>query len=172
MPFSSNRRENLFPATPDAVSDAAVMDAEIRLVARFAALTLWRAVTSALLIAFQLICVPFGKIAPAPVYILLCMNLLPSVLEGLCAPYAKKSVPVLPYLRKQYHYSSLRYMTTGISFAITSFLLLLWQLYNSPPVTPFAWLGKFPAFLLALGFFLRAVSPRLLAGHIRKRMGC
>lgn len=172
MPFSSGRPGGSPPAAPDAAFDAAAMDAEIRLVARFAALALWRAAASILLIAFLLMCAVFGVIAPAPIYILLCVNLLPTVLEGFCAPYAKKSVPVLPYLRKQYHYSSLRYMTAGIGFAVTSFLLLLWQLFNSPAGFPAAWPGKFPALLLAFGFFVRAVSPRLLARRIRRRMGC
>ena len=84
----------------------------------------------------------------------------------------KKTVPVLPYLRKQYHYSSLRSMTMNVTFLITGFLLMLWQLFNDIPAEPAAWLHNFPALLLAFGFFVRAVAPRLVAGRIRRRMGC
>lgn len=157
--------------TPAAGTDAAFMDAEIRLVARFFTLTFWRVFTSIALCAFLLVCVFFGIDASSALYILLFFNLLPFLLEGFCAPYAKKSAPVLPYLRKQYHYSSLRYMTMNITFFVTCCLLLLWQLHNSSPAYPAKWLYGFPALLLASGFFLRAVVPHLAARHIRRKMG-
>lgn len=152
--------------------DAVLMDAEIQLVARFFTLTLWRIAISAALLAFWLMCGIFTVMDPSAFYILLCLNLLPAVLEPLCAPRVRKSVPVLPYLRKKYHFSSLRHLTMDITFLIISFLLVLWQLNNKTPAYPAAWLHNFPAFLLAFGLGLRAIAPSFLCIHIQKKMGC
>ncbi len=159
--------ENNTPA-----ADAAFMDAEICLVARFHALMVWRIFISAVLGAFMLGCSLWGLDTSSAVYILLFLNLLPFLLEGFCAPHVKKSVPVLPFLRKKYHYSSLRYATLSITFALTCLLLVLWQFHNSTPAYPAAWLYNFPAFVLAACFFQRAVTPRLTARRIRRKMGC
>lgn len=153
-------------------ADAAFMDAEIRLVARFHALVVWRGFISAVLGAFILGCAFWGVDTSSAVYILFLLNLLPFLLEGFCAPHVKKSVPVLPFLRKKYHYSSLRYTTLNITFALTCLLLVLWQFHNGTPAYPAAWLYNFPAFVLAACFFQRAVTPRLAARRIQRKMGC
>lgn len=152
--------------------DAALMDAEIRLVARFFTLTLWRIATSAALLSFLLVCGIFTVMDTSAFYILLCLNLLPAVIEPICAPHVRKSTPVLPYLRKKYHYSSLRQMTMDITFYIIGFFLVLWQLNNKTPAYPAAWLHHFPAFLLAFGLGLRAIAPSFITAHIRRKMGC
>lgn len=159
-------------ATDPPITDAAFMDAEIRLVARFRALVVWRRFISAALAAFICGCTFWGANASSPFYIMVFLNLLPFLLEEFCAPHIKKSAPVLPFLRKKYHYSPLRYATLGITFGATCLLLVLWQFHNSTPAFPAAWMHNFPAFLLAACFFQRAVTPQLAARHIRRRMGC
>lgn len=158
--------------TPESVfSDADAMDGELRLVARFHTLTLWRVLLSALLTAFEAMCAFYGLRAASGLYVLLSMNLLPWILEALCSPYVTKSKPVMPYLRRQYHYSTLRYVTTHITLFITCMYLLLWQFHNSTPAYPAAWLYDFPAILLAFSLLFRLAAPPLIARHLRRELG-
>ncbi|MDE7324940.1 MAG: hypothetical protein K2N63_01465 [Lachnospiraceae bacterium] len=150
-------------------NDVAAMDAEIRLVARFHTLTLWRIAASAILLIFQIVYTACGLYTASPFYILLTANLLPVLLEPLCSPKVRKSPPVLPFLRKRYHYSSLRFMTMEITFFATNLLLIIWQFFGSSPDT---WLHKFPAAFLAANFLWRFVGSFLLSSQIQKKMGC
>gem|GEM_PF-3801836 len=147
------------------------MDAEIRLVARFYSLIIWRVLFSIALLAFELICTFYHLYVLSAVYILLIANLLPALLTPFFAPHIRRSTPVLPFLRKRYHYSSLRYKTAEISFFITGIFLVLWQLFNSAPAYPAAWLYKFPVLLLAASLFWRAAAPLFFSMHIRRHMG-
>ncbi len=148
---------------------AAAMDAEIRLVARFHTLIIWRAAVSTSLLVFQVIYTISGLYTASPAYILLTANLLPTLLEPLCSPRIHKSSPVLPYLRKRYHYSSLRFMTLEITFLAANLLLLIWQLFGNYTDT---WLSKLPAILLLSSLLWHFIAPSILFRHIQKKMGC
>lgn len=171
MIFSANKTDDNIEVSAPVSSDADAMDAELRLIARFHALTLWRVSLSALLAAFEVIVSFYGLRISSGFYVLLFMNLLPWILEALCSPYVAKSTPVLPYLRRQYHYSTLRYMTTRITFLITGLLLVLWEFHNSTPDYPAAWLYDFPAILLAFSLLFRLAAPSAITKHMRRRMG-
>lgn len=148
---------------------AAAMDAEIRLVARFHTLTIWRAAVSISLLVFQVIYTISGLHTASPAYILLTANLLPTLLEPLCSPRVHKSSPVLTYLRKRYHYSSLRFMTLEITFLVANLLLFIWQFFGNYTDT---WLSKLPALLLLSSLLWHFIAPFLLFRHIQKKMGC
>lgn len=173
---------NLFPhrgdrTYPPLFSDdkpaytAKEMDAEIRLVARFHSLITWRISFSIALVCFELMCIIFHLHILSAVYILLIANLLPVILLPFFAPHIHKSTPVLPFLRKRYHYSSLRDKTAEFSFFITGMFLVLWQLFNSTPAYPAVWLHKFPLLLLAASLFWRAAAPIVFSIRIRRTMG-
>ncbi len=147
------------------------MDAEIRLVARFHSLIIWRIPFSMALLCFEFMCIICHLYVLSAVYILLIANLLPVILAPFLAPHIRKSTPVLPFLRKRYHYSSLRYKTAELSFFITGMFLVLWQLFNSVPAYPVAWLYKFPVLLLAASLFWRVAAPIIFSIRIRRNMG-
>lgn len=168
--FSAESKVNIKKKTP-APDSAGAMDAELRRIARYRALTLWRFFASILLAAFEAMCALLGLRVSSGLYVLFSMNLLPWVLEAFCSPYIKKTPPVMPYLRRQYRYCTLRFATTGITFFITSLLLALWQLHNSAPDYPAAWLYDFPAILLICGILFLLAAPPALVKHMRRKLG-
>lgn len=153
-----------------ALPDASAMEAEIRLISRFHSLTLFRAVLCVLLFAYQFLIVIFHIRTISNIIILLFLMLAPWLLEGVAAPYVKTGKAVLPYLRKQYHFTALRYVTNNITFLIACFLLLLWQRHQSGNIFPSLWIYYIPSILICTALALRILGPVLISCHIRRRL--
>ena len=157
--------------TPESlVPDEAAMEAEIRLVSRFCTLSLCRAVLCSFMFLFELLRVIYGFRMSSPLYILLFAGVAVWLVELTVTPYVKKSVPVLPYLRRKYHYSSPRYVSHNLCYPLYCLLLLLWQLHNSLPQYPFGWMYYGPAIFLGILLCLRLAGPALIAAHIRRSL--
>lgn len=158
------------PVQENTEPDVPAMENEIRLVSRFHTLTLIRILLSVFLFIYECMGVFYNFGINTGLYLLLFLNLTPWLLDLFLAPYVKKTPPVLPYLRKQYHYSSLRFLTNNISFLLTCFLLLLWQSHQSGASFPFLWLSFVPSALAIFALLFRILGPVLIAGHIRRRL--
>ena len=156
--------------TAASLPDAAAMDAEIRLVSQFYSLTLFRFVLCVLLFAYQLIIVLFHIRTISNMIILLFLLLAPWVLEGVVAPYIKSGKAVLPYLRKQYHFSAIRYVTNNITFLISCFLLLLWQRHQPENASLYWWIYYIPSILIGIALFIRILGSVLIFFHIRRKL--
>lgn len=177
MAYTINRQKNFaaeLPNTPEnnfnPDSDLSRMDAEIHLVGRFHALTICRAVLFGLLTGFEIIHAIYGFHISSSMTIMLFSIISPWIMEALLSPYIKKTAVVLPFLRKHYRYSSLRYAANNACFFLCCLLLMLWQRHNSYPVYPFKWLYHAPAIFLFIIAFLRILLSLFLPGYIRRRM--
>lgn len=71
----------------------------------------------------------------------------------------------LPYLRKHWRYSPLRFTAESISYFLTCLLLILWQLCGSLPEDR---LRRAPAAILAAVVLLRLAAPCYLAWRSRR----
>lgn len=146
------------------------MDAEIRLVSRFRALMLSRYIVSVALLAFWVVTYCLGLRLASPIYIAATLNLLPLGLEAFLAPYIPKKAVVLPYLRKRYHYNSLRFAANNLTTLLTCFLLLLWQKHlDISPLTNI-WLELTPSLLLIFLILFRLIAPFFLTRHISQKL--
>ncbi len=162
------------PNTPEnntnSDSDLSRMNAEILLVGRFHALTLCRAALFCLLTGFEIIHAIYGFHTSSSMTIMLFSIISPWMLEAVLSPHIKKTTVVLPFLRKHYRYSSLRYAANNVCFFLCCLLLILWQKHNSYPVYPFEWLYRAPSIFLFIIASLRILLSLFLPGHIRRRM--
>ncbi|MDE7300502.1 MAG: hypothetical protein K2N94_17040 [Lachnospiraceae bacterium] len=165
------------------------LDDDIRIVSRFQAVRICRAALSILLIALELFLAYRGSYSSSALNILLFANLTPWLLEELllARQEAKKdanSTPdirtrseapaaqpaAMPYLRKHYHYSRLRFTAETVSYFMTCLLLLLWQGRGSKAGDTADWLRNAPVFLLSIIVLLRLAAPYYLAWRIRHRL--
>ncbi|MBQ9120189.1 MAG: hypothetical protein IJY09_09095 [Lachnospiraceae bacterium] len=157
--------------TPDAPTDTAIsMDEEIRLVSRFRALILGRIIVSLSLFLYLLCTMGYGYRPTSPIYILGVLNIFSWPIEALLAPYVKKRTIVLPYLRKHYRYSSLRFASNNIISFLTCLLLLLWQICQDTTRLPVAWFRFVPLTLLVIMLLFRTIAPFFLAKQISRRL--
>lgn len=153
-----------------AMPDASAMETEIRLVSRFHSLTLFRVVLCVLLFAYQFLIVLYHIRTISNVIILLFIMIAPWLLEGVAAPYVKAGKAVLPYLRKQYHFTTLRYVTNQITFLAACFLLLLWQRHQDGNIGLPLWIYYIPSILICIALALRILGPVFISRHIRRRL--
>lgn len=119
---------------------ALIMKTEIRSISGYRSLIISRISLSICLTASAFYVGILGY-PSSPVYILLMLNLLPSILSYIFKDCAKKyKKPFFQYiiedpvfnlriLKKKYHYSRLGYITNSLSFIIALILLIFWQYY-------------------------------------------
>lgn len=158
-----------FLKTADISADP--MEQEIRKISKFHTLKLIRIVQTVSLIGFETMRAVWGFRMTSATYVLMVVWLLPPLLEGLFVKWVKEDSdePVLPYLRKQYHYSILRMATGQVSLYFTLFLLCLWQLHNKAEY-PFAWLADVPAGIAVVSAVMMLVGPALVGRRIHRKM--
>lgn len=117
-----------------------IMRKEIRQIAKYHALIISRYyMTVCLAISFLLLA--FVGFTESALYILLILNLMPSILSYILHDASTKRNSkfllslvsddsfIFTSLKRKYHYSNLKYITNQVSFTVTLLLLLLWQ-YN------------------------------------------
>ena len=95
-------------------------------------------------------------------------NRTPDIRTRSEAPAAQPAA--MPYLRKHYRYSRLRFTAETVSYFMTCLLLLLWQGRGSKISDTAGWLRNAPVFLLSILVLLRLAAPYYLAWRIRRRL--
>lgn len=145
---------------------ALIMKAEIRSISNYRALIISRISLSICLTASAFYVGILGYPA-SPLYILLMLNLLPSILSYIFKDCAMKyrnrlfkfitedPAFYLRILKKKYHYSHLNHVTNSLSFLIALVLLIYWQYYCSTLQTINLFIIYQPALIVIINVLLR-----------------
>lgn len=148
---------------------ALIMKAEIRSISSYRALIISRISLSLCLTASAFYVGILGYPA-SPIYILLMLNLLPSILSYLFKDCAKKyknrffnfitedAAFYLRILKKKYHYSRLDHVTNSLSFIITLVLLIFWQYYCNTLQTINLFIIYQPSLIIIINILIRFLS--------------
>ncbi len=148
---------------------ASIMKKEIRLIAGYRALIISRYFLTLLLSIISLY-LNYKHYAVSSLYILLFLNILPSILVYALNDYSKKNdkrlIKViledpefkLKQLRSKYKYSKVSYIANSVSFLLALFLICLWQVNYSKTMADFSVLANLPFILLASGLIVRILG--------------
>ena len=135
------------------------MNETFRKVASSCGLRLSYYATAALLAIAFLCLVPTEHLTPSPLYILLCLAALPSVIKAMffSSGNAKKKEPALAYplFCKKYHYDYIAYRSMSISYILLFVLLAAWHISYLPQTDNPAVLQNLPALLGSAGLLIR-----------------
>ena len=147
---------------------ASIMKREIRMIANHRALMVSRYFFS-ILLGIASLYLGFKRYPVSPLYILLFLNILPSILKYAIQDYSQKyrnrlviaistEEPFkLENLRTKYKYSKQVYISNSISYLIAIFLICLWQInYNNTGID--SAISILPISILSLGLMLRFLS--------------
>lgn len=143
------------------------MNNEIRVIARYRALIISRYFITLLLLIMSLY-LGFIRYALSPFYILLALNVIPTILNNVFKEYTGKSKLLMEitkeqtfkliYLKGKYKYSRLNYVSNSIAYLITLLLICLWQYNYSTSGNIYKIIVYVPAIILVTGVFLRLLG--------------
>lgn len=107
------------------------------------------------------------KFGVSPLYILLFLTFLPSIISYSIHEYAQKyhnkflkdllqEAPVhFVNLKKKYKYSKVSYVSNQTAYIFSSLLICLWQINSSYSINPDSFLSKLPLIILGTALTLR-----------------
>ena len=130
-------------------------------VAAFCGLRLSYYSTAALLAIIFLLLAPTEYRTPTPLYILLTMAVLPSVIEAMFfSNYKKKRENDLsfPLFCQKYKYNPIKFSAMKIAYLLLFILLAAWHISYSNVTMTSVFIPKFPAILAAVALLLRILG--------------
>jgi len=138
------------------------MNDTFRRVAAFCGLRLSYYTTASLLAIAFLALIPTAYLTPSPLYILLSLALLPSLVKALffSSETAKKREPALAYplFCKKFRYNAVAYRSMNISYLLLFILLAAWHIsYTSCTGIP-AIIRSLPALLGSISLLTRLLG--------------
>ena len=130
-------------------------------VAAFCGLRLSYYITAAILATSFLVLILAGYRSATPLYILLVMAVLPSIVEALFSSrYKEKRENELsfPLFCKKYRYDRVRFSSMKIAYLLLFVLFAAWHIsYTGHTITP-AFIPKLPGVLAAASLLLRILA--------------
>lgn len=159
-------------ADSPALSSAAAMSRELRLIASFHTFAVARITLCVSLCLFEIMRAAYGLMTSSALFILIFAALAPWLTDLALKPRVslREKPVVFPYLRKKYRCNSLRHLSYRITFWLSSGLLLLWEFHNSRPNYPFAWLYHAPFILLAIQLLIRIFGPFVISFWLHRKL--
>ena len=130
-------------------------------VAAFCGLRLSYYSTAALLTIIFLLLIPTEYRTPTPLYILLTMAVLPSIIEAMFFyNYKEKRENDLtfPLFCKKYHYNQIKFSSMKIAYLLLFVLLAAWHISFINYTMPIAVIPKLPSILAAAALLLRILG--------------
>jgi len=127
-------------------------------VAAFCGLRLSYYITAALLIIAFLSLAPTEYLTATPLYILLTMVVLPSIVEAMFFSKHKEkreNDSSFPLFCKKYHYNEIKFKSMKIAYLLLFILLAAWHISYTGHMTTPAFIRTLPAILAATALLLR-----------------
>lgn len=114
-------------------------------------------------LTISVIIVAFYKLALSPLYILILLNALPSAIAFILRDYQGSLLQDkdfdLKYLKDKFQYTKSNYVFNIISFSLSVFLVLLWQINYATLNKGYFWFMFLPSFISITSIIIRfAVS--------------